>query len=666
MTTTGSVLKAKNNLDVYGYKEYQVDLTQPTLILTHNNNRTITASGADSPQDYRYYLYRERHVCGGDLFITPLIWNHGSTTSTLQAGQWVCFAAKNRLGVWGYAETVADFRAPVLTITQDADSLDASATAPTDTTLADSSWAHSGFLDSSPTCSDTSITYETAGSSEDKVAITSSNNGQWVCFKVKNNLGVYGYKEHQIDFSPPVITITQDQDSLAASATVSVGTLVDSSWAHSDFLDTSPTCADNSITYQTAGADEDKVAITSSHNGKWVCFKVKNNFNIYGYASIRITYATPPATTVVITAPSLDLTAPQLVLQQKNDTVAASGSNLSGFKYFVSNDNPDCSQANRQALYNSGALATGLLDRQWVCFSAQYKEGVWVYKKLLVDLSRPTLEVVQFAQTLTASGDNLNNYQYLKTNQQTNCVPQKSNLSWTFGQKVSGLSDQEGVCFKAQNRLGVFGYAFQRVDLSPPTLHLSLNGSSVTASGQDLKDYQYLKTFSKPDCAQSSNSYQSGQTARLTNGQWVCFKAQNRLGLWGYIQMRFVLEETPLETETIGGTPSSDLVSSDQTETKTALSAPNTFNSAGPQSPFESSFTTTQDISNDLLSLAFALLAVLTSLFIFWRLLVARRRSPALKSLRSPDAPASNILGNKTVDELYDEMLSRQFSELIK
>ena len=129
-----------------------------------------------------------------------------------------CFKAKNSLGVYAYAKVQVDLSTPTITITQDQDSLDASATAPTGTSLVDASWAHSGFLDSSPNCS-SGITYESAGSDEDAVDISSTNDGKWVCFKVKNTLGVYGYAKAEIDFTSPVVSVTQNGSTLTATAT---------------------------------------------------------------------------------------------------------------------------------------------------------------------------------------------------------------------------------------------------------------------------------------------------------------------------------------------------------------------------------------------------------------------------------------------------------------
>ena len=83
--------------------------------------------------------------------------------------------------------------------------------------------------------------------------------GHYACFRAKNSLGVYGYAKQQIDLTTPTITLSQDQNSVNASA---IG--IDSStWAHSTPNGhTNPTCA--SATYNSAGSGENTVSTISS------------------------------------------------------------------------------------------------------------------------------------------------------------------------------------------------------------------------------------------------------------------------------------------------------------------------------------------------------------------------------------------------------------------
>ena len=358
-------------------------------------------------------------------------------------------------------------------------------------------------------------------------------------------------------------------------------------------------------------------------------------------------------------------TAAGLSLKQDNTSVIATGEALSNFKYFKSDTDIDCSQSNREAIYNTGRQATQLKHKQWVCFAAKNQQGVYNYAKLQVDLSPPALVVTQSQATMTAAGTELTDYQYFKSINEPSCAETDSNASWVAGQSVSGLLNQQWVCFKAKNDLGVFGYAKKQTDLSPPTVHLGLEGRTVTASGANLTDYQYFKASEEPDCRQSSLAYVTGESTTLSDGQWVCFKAKNSLGIFGYAKTRLVLEVvTTTLPASVGGTPES---------AATGQNAEGL--AAGPQSPlnpagnnFSNSLSTSvgNNSSNIVLLIIAILLPVTITLLSGWRLLVVRSRSVALKSNASADDYNSKIFGSQTVDELYDEILSAQFSELSK
>ena len=338
--------KAKNDLDVYGYAKLQVDLSTPTLTLSQSGS-TVTATGS-SLEDFQYFTSTSA-ITNCDSSKTSG-WTAGSSKGSLADNTWICFKAKNDLDVYGYAKLQVDLSTPTITITQDQDSLDASATAPTGTSLVDSSWAHSGFLTSSPTCS-SSITYESAGSDEDEVDISSTNNNKWVCFKVKNDLDVYGYAFAQIDFNAPNVSVTQGSGNLTASSTATdlPATPV---WKYSGPLNNDPTCS--SQTYSSSGN-----SVTSATDGKYYCFRVTDKAGNHGYGKVLVNS-------------SLSLPTPTLTLTQMNRRVTASGTGLTGFAYFDSGaTNPDCSASNSSASWTDGSTASSLDDNDWVCFKSQ-------------------------------------------------------------------------------------------------------------------------------------------------------------------------------------------------------------------------------------------------------------------------------------------------------
>ena len=120
--------------------------------------------------------------------------------------------------------------APTLTLTQDNTTVTA-----TGTSLTGFAYFDNGTTD--PTCEATNTTATwTTGTSA-----TALDDNDWVCFKAKNSLGDYGYAELEVDLTSPVITITQDQDSVDATATVSGSTINSSAWADSTPISTDST-----------------------------------------------------------------------------------------------------------------------------------------------------------------------------------------------------------------------------------------------------------------------------------------------------------------------------------------------------------------------------------------------------------------------------------------
>ena len=74
---------------------------------------------------------------------------------------------------------------------------------------------------------------------------------------------------------------------------------------------------------------------------------------------------------VALTPPDLaedQVDTPTLTLTQDNTTVTASGEGLRGYRYFLAKSDPDCSKANTTATWQSGKVAQGLADKQWVMF----------------------------------------------------------------------------------------------------------------------------------------------------------------------------------------------------------------------------------------------------------------------------------------------------------
>ena len=153
---------------------------------------------------------------------------------------------------------------------------------------------------------------------------------RWACFTAKNSNQVWGFAKLQINLIPPTIVLTQDQDSVDATATTH-GSIVDDSWQNLITEDsTAPDC-DSQDTFGVASSSAKSIPITRSDNNKWVCFRVKNSSDIYGYAKYQIDY-NPPIIIISIkddsligTSPDNDL--PIVPVWRRSDQLEVSGCN---------------------------------------------------------------------------------------------------------------------------------------------------------------------------------------------------------------------------------------------------------------------------------------------------------------------------------------------------
>ena len=514
----------------HGYGKILVNLSAPTTLTLSQNNTSVTASGSGLSG----FAYFDSGATDPDCSAsnTTATYTNGSTASGLDDNDWVCFKAKNSLGVYAYAKVQVDLSTPTITITQDQDSLDASATAPTGTSLVDASWAHSGFLTSSPTCS-SGITYESAGSDEDEVDISSTNNGKWVCFKVKNNLGVYGYAFAKIDFNAPVVSVTQNGSTLTATATdAGVGLPSTQVWKHSGPLDSDPTCSGQ--TYSNTGK-----TVTNATDNKYYCFKVTDKAGNHGYGKILVNLSAPTT----------------LTLSQNNTSVTASGSGLSGFEYFDSGaTDPDCDEDD--TFSGTGTTATGLDDNDWVCFKAKNSLGVYAYAKVQVDLSTPTITITQDQNSLDASataptGTSLVDASWAHSGFLTSSPTCSSGITYESAGSdedevdISSTNNGKWVCFKVKNNLGVYGYAFAKIDFNAPVVSVTQNGSTLTASATDagvglpaspVWKHTAAKT-TEPTCSglgDSEYSTTSDSATNATDNKYYCFRVTDKAGNHGY------------------------------------------------------------------------------------------------------------------------------------
>ena len=501
---------AKNSNQVWGFAKKQIDLTIPTITLTQNNN-TIVATGTGL-SDFKYFVSTDSTSPTCSSSVTSG-WTDGSTTSAMEDDRWACFTARNSNHVWGFAKKQIDLTIPTITLTQNNNTITASGTGLSD-------FKYFVSTDStSPTCdsSNTSATY-TDGSTT-----TAMVDDRWACFTAKNSNQVWGFAKKQIDLTIPTITLTQNNNTIVATGT-----------GLSDFKyfvstdSTSPTCDSSN----TSATYTDGSTTTAMADDRWACFTAKNSNQVWGFAKKQI-----------------DLTIPTITLTQNNNTITASGTGLSDFKYFVSTDStsPTCDSSNTSATYTDGSTTTAMADDRWACFTAKNSNQVWGFAKKQIDLTIPTITLTQNNNTIVATGTGLSDFKYFVSTDSTSPTCSSSVTSgWTDGSTTSAMEDDRWACFTARNSNHVWGFAKKQIDLTIPTITLTQNNNTITASGTGLSDFKYFVSTdsTSPTCDSSNTSatYTDGSTTTaMVDDRWACFTAKNSNQVWGYAKKQIDL-----------------------------------------------------------------------------------------------------------------------------
>ena len=397
--------------------------------------------------------------------------------------KWVCFRAKNNHNVYSYVKHQIDL-SPIINITQDSDSVDATAL-PT-ANLSTASWQNFMTTNSiEPDC-DSNDTFGTASSTANTVSVTSTDNNKWVCFRVKNSYNVYGYAKHKINLSEPRISLSQRSSSVKATAYKRLGADIDIySWQNFKTVDSDePTCAvsDNS-SFGPAEKTANIIPIDSSDFTKWVCFRVNNNYGISTYSKRQI--VRPQPRQIIPSPPPAALV--ELTITQVGNKLLAAADQADDFSYFVSDTDPNCSGDASQT-FASGQEATDLTDRQWVCFKAANVDGVYSYAKAQIDLTPPVITLTQTGSTVTATPPNLTDFGYFVQATEPTCDATNTTSTYTAGASATNLLNDQWVCFKAKNDKEVYGYKEIQVDLKSPTLLLTQVNDTVQATGGGWAD----------------------------------------------------------------------------------------------------------------------------------------------------------------------------------
>ena len=194
--------------------------------------------------------------------------------------------------------------------------------------------------------------------------------------------------------------------------------------------------------------------ITSADNNKWVCFRVKDSNNIYGYAQYQIDFNGPTVTVVqdqtTITASTTATDLPDTPVWKKSP---------------VQTSDPTCKNI-ADNLYTAGKTVTAVATDhgKHYCFKVTDKQGNAGYGKIKVKVG-PTITISQTQTTITASATPIlgtvtatswENFQ-TTNDQQPNCQTSTSyGIASSSANTISSITaadNNEWVCFKVKDSI---------------------------------------------------------------------------------------------------------------------------------------------------------------------------------------------------------------------
>ena len=332
----------------------------------------------------------------------------------------------------------------------------------------------------------------------------------------------------------PVITLTQSGSSVAATGV----SLTDYGYFTSA---KNPNCSSTNTTstYITG------TSASNLSNQTWVCFRAKNNSNVYGYAKLQV-----------------DLSQTPISITQTQSLVTASATGISSntWQHFKTTDShpPDCDGDSTGfgppwPFANATTINTSL-NNFWVCFRVKNSKGVYSYAKHQIDYNAPEILVTQTANSLSASSPDsdidTSTWQKSGPHNSSNCTT--STTGFTTGSTVSNASNDKYYCFKVSDEAGNTAYKeYQYKSSAEPILTLTQEGSTVSAETTNLSDHKYFTSTSDPDCSGSYGSWSSATSGTsktsLTQGTWICFRAKNSLNVYGYSELEVDLSPPTLK-----------------------------------------------------------------------------------------------------------------------
>ena len=452
-----------------------------------------------------------------------------------------------------YGQVTIDLVAPVVALSQDTKTITAQTSA---TDVVDASWQYTTQLTLRADCnSHIGASKWSVASADNKLVKKSALSGysSLICFRVKDNVGNYGYEWLEISQQKTddpdkktdlEITVRQKGAQFSYSANRAVA-----NWRYVGPIANNPDCS--LMNYPTANGQV--TSLKASDNNQYYCVRGQDYNRQYDYAKIYVTGIATP------TAP-----APIIDVSFAEDIMIADVTNKKGpitWRYFIDDNSTNCRPDyvgwNNQSDYvgnQSISISTIGQHNRWVCLRATDSSSQTGHLTKRVDNQKTlSITISQQKYQLTASipGDDQQvNWRYFIAGTNHSC--RADYTGWNRLNDIVGKTTLnipitvddafDWVCVRATDaskNTGVQPYKISPVATvrqpSKPTISFNQSQTQLVANAdQTITSWRYLIFNKKPTTCNVNNRHFATNKAGKTNvapltskteGYYYCFKA---------------------------------------------------------------------------------------------------------------------------------------------
>ena len=568
-----------NIVSNYGYRSINVDATAPVVNVNQNGAR-LTASAPSSDRavssSWSYVRHTSSFTCDEDAFdiYSPIRRSRSVNLVSADVGDYFCFRVADRYNNYGFSNVYEirslDTTAPTLQAVQSNKYLRVSA--PNASDIDDDTWEYEDGFASQQDCDEVASRHYRE--IEDKTIVLRERDvGDWFCIRAADKSGNYGYLSVRIkavDASAPFVSVDRERNSLTAETDANDVDRQSWQYAISDANDRFD-CeeANTDLVFNTASADNYRVALSESDEDKYYCFRVADKSGNHGYGrSEKITNVevAPVITVVQITGQG------RLEVSTNADDVDGL---TWGWAVFAS-DPGDCADVSYTDVTGTGVTTTtrriivsdiaDTQDGSYYCFRVADTSTTYGYNygyaKHRYDLGAPTISFSLSADnvlTVSSSATDIDatSWRYARFSVTTDCAKASINRTLPTGNKFALTAADNGswFCFRVSDTSSNVGYARYEVSGitadAAPTINITQTKLVVIATSADAdlnaSSWRYAFSAAEPFCGPGNNLvfiYNQGSPNRVnlaglgSSHNWICFRVSDTGGNVGYAKLQ--------------------------------------------------------------------------------------------------------------------------------